>query len=102
MWGCFDGNTLSVVCIDLLQKKHTVLPLMMVVGNHCLGTNSYRFALGEYEILCRHLPNDYLICLCMAVTYANLAMQKFSMHKTAVAFQVRMELTIIIWEMCHC
>lgn len=64
---------------------------MMILGNHCLGTSSYKFALAEYEILYRELPDDYLICLCIAVTYANLAVQKFSLHKSTLAIQVGTE-----------
>ena len=67
--GHFDGDILPVFCVAVLEKKHTVLPLMMILGNHCLGTSLYKFALGEYEIVYHQLPNDYLICLCMAVTY---------------------------------
>ena len=81
----FQGYTLFFFCVELLQKKHTVLLVMMILGNHCLGTSLYKFALGAYEIVYRQLPNDYLICLCMAVTYANLAAQKFSVHKTTLA-----------------
>ena len=64
---------------------------MMILTNYCLGTSSYKFALGQYEILYQEFPDDYLVCLCIAVTYANLAVQKFSLHKSTLAIQVRNE-----------
>ena len=46
-------------------------------------------SLAQYELAYRENPNDYLLCLCVAVVYVNIALQKHSLNKNILVIQVQ-------------
>ena len=81
------------------------MPLLRISANYSLITSSYKFALGkmlavlvvhvvypaQYELAYKHTPNDYLLCLCVGVVYANFAIQKHTIHRNTLTLQVTHE-----------
>lgn len=90
-------NLFNVAPIDFkLQKfllrlafKHSFnTHLMNVLANLTLANSNYRFALSQYESVYCLNPEDYMVCLCVAVVYLGLACQtKRSPNKNAFLTQ---------------
>ena len=63
---------------------------MRVCANYSHGSSNYKFALSQYELAYRQLPDDYLLCLCISIDYLNMACQlKQSCNKNTLVTQVQ-------------
>ena len=69
---------------------------MRVCANCSHGSGNYKFALSQYELVYRQSPQDYLLCLCVAVTYLNMASQaRQSINRNTLVTQVNC--TVVYW-----
>lgn len=73
--------------LRLLIKDPSRLPLLRISANYSLIASSYKFALAQYELAYKQTSEDYMLCLCIAVVYANLALQKHSLHRNTLVMQ---------------
>ena len=44
--------------------------------------------IAQYEIAYKQDPDNYILCLCIAVVYCNLSLQKHSLHRNTLVLQV--------------
>jgi len=59
-----------------------------VCANYSHGSGNYKFALSQYELAYRQTPDDYLLCLCIAIAYLNMASQgKQTINKNTLVTQ---------------
>ena len=64
---------------------------MRVLSNYSHMSGHYRFALSQYEMAYRENKNDYLLVLCIAIVYVNMACQvrlKQSSRRNTIIIQV--------------
>lgn len=58
----------------------------MLVGNYCLMSNSYKYALNHYSMLNKKV-NSPLITLLLSIIYTQIASQKYSNRKQQLVVQ---------------
>ena len=62
---------------------------MRVLSNYSHVSGHYKFALSQYEMAYRENKSDYLLVLCIAIVYINMACQtRQSSNRNAIIVQV--------------
>lgn len=62
---------------------------MRVLSNYSHTSGHYKFALSQYEMAYRENKNDYLLVLCIAIVYVNMACQiRQSSNRNTIIVQV--------------
>eukprot|EP00741_Cyanophora_paradoxa_P002683 tig00000615_g2603.t1 len=62
--------------VRLLNRHPQSVPLIVLVGHHCLMSGFYNLALGEYFRAFRALPDDPLLSLSIALAYLSQVMSR--------------------------
>lgn len=87
------GNVTSlyswIFIILLFYILHVSIIQYFLLPFFCLLLYFLPSSLAQYELAYRENPNDYLLCLCVAVVYVNIALQKHSLNKNILVIQVQ-------------
>jgi general transcription factor 3C polypeptide 3 (transcription factor C subunit 4) len=90
-WNLFNSippsNRQQKFVLRQVIKNPTNMSLIRISANYSLMNGSYKFALAQYEVAYRSDPNDYLLCLCIAVVYVHLLVQKNAQCRNTLALQ---------------
>mmetsp|Transcript_7133 Transcript_7133/g.11257 ORF Transcript_7133/g.11257 Transcript_7133/m.11257 type:complete len:971 (-) Transcript_7133:169-3081(-) len=73
--------------VRLLLKHPQSVPLMILVGHHCLMSGFFRLALGEYFRAYPSVPNDPVINLCIGLGYLQQVMSRMTTDRNYFAIQ---------------
>ena len=69
------------------ERTNNLNPMVyMLVGNYCLMSNSYKYALNHYSTLNKKV-NSPLINLLLSIIYTQIASQKYSNRKQQLVMQ---------------
>jgi hypothetical protein len=70
---------------------------MRVLSNYSHMSGHYKFALSQYEMAYRENKGDYLLVLCIAIIYVNMACQvKQSSNRNAIIIQASVIYLLVV------
>ena len=74
-------------CLRLMFRYNDHLPLSIMNGHNALVAGTYKHALAEYVAAFKASPEDPFLSLCIGVTFAHLASQKFASKRHSLTVQ---------------
>ena len=74
-------------CLRLMFRYNNHLPLSIMNGHNALVAGTYKHALAEYVAAFKSSPSDPFLSLCIGVTFAHLASQRFASKRHSLTVQ---------------